>query len=352
MKKIPLTLLAVLLALSFISLFTLYATKVNTSLLERQTFYIIIGFLVVYAMLFFDFRSLKYFVWVLYFAGIVALIALLVIGKGAYGAQRWISLKVFSVQPSEFEKIILILFISYIFSLDYSETKKFIFSLTGIVFPALLIFKQPDLGTTIIIFIIYLFLVLFSLDLKYFFSIVTASLVSIPLALKLLKPYQRLRILAFLNPQRDPLGSGYNVIQSLIAVGAGRVTGKWFGSTQTTLHFVPVQYADFIFSAIGEMGGFIGSLTLLFLYLMLSFFIIKVYRSVKDLFGKYIVIGVFTMFITQIFINIGMCIGIMPVTGIPLPFVSYGGSSMLTNFIAIGLVLNIYIYREEINIAL
>ena len=352
MKKIPLTLLIALLALSFISLFTLYATKVNFSLLKRQTLYIIIGFFIVYAMLLFDFRSLKYFVWLFYFTGIAALTAVLVIGRGAYGAQRWISLKVFSIQPSEFEKVILILFISYIFSSDYSEIKKFIFSLIGIILPALLIFKEPDLGTTIIIFTIYLFLLLFSLDLKYFFSIVAASLASIPVAIKLLKPYQISRVLTFLNPLRDPLGSGYNVIQSLIAVGAGRITGKWFSSTQTTLHFVPVQYADFIFSAIGEMEGFVGSLLLLFLYFILLFFIIKVYSSLKNPFGKYIVLGVFVMFVTQIFINIGMCIGIMPVTGIPLPFVSYGGSSMLTNFIAIGLVLNVYIYREEINIAL
>jgi len=351
-KKVPLTLLGVLLALSFISLFTLYATNINISLVKRQAFYIAIGFLILYAMLLFDFRNLKYLIWIIYFAGIATLIAVFIIGKGTYGAQRWISLKIFSIQPSEFEKITLILFFAYIFSSDHSDIKKFTFSILGFIPPALLIFKQPDLGTTIIVFTIFLFIVLFSLNLKYFFSIVALSLASIPLAFKLLKPYQKERILTFLSPQRDPLGSGYNVIQSIIAVGSGRTAGKWFSSTQTKLHFVPVQYADFIFSAIGETGGFIGTSILLILYLVLLLFVIRVYKSVKDLFGKYIVMGIFIMFITQLFVNIGMCTGIMPVTGIPLPFISFGGSSMLTNFIAIGLVLNIYIYREEINIAL
>jgi len=351
-RKIPIFLLLILISLSFISIFSLHFTSTNTLLVKKQLIYILLGFITLYVMLLFDFRSLKYFIWTIYFTGIAALIAVVLVGKGAYGAQRWISLKIFTIQPSEFEKIILILCLSYILSRDQSDIKKFILSTASFLLPAFFILQQPDLGTTIVILIIYFTLLLFSLDLKYFFSIATFSVISIPFFFELLKPYQRERIITFLNPQMDPLGSGYNVIQSIIAIGSGKISGKWFGSTQTSLHFVPVQYADFIFSAIGEMGGFIGASILLLLYIALFLFMIKAYKSVNNLFGKYIIVGIFIMFITQIFINIGMCIGITPVTGIPLPFISFGGSSTLVNFIAIGLVLNIYVYREDMNISI
>jgi rod shape determining protein RodA len=175
----------------------------------------------------------------------------------------------------------------------------------------------------------------------------------VPFAIKLLKPYQIERFLVFLNPQYDPLGSGYNVIQSIIAVGSGGLLGKGInGSTMTKLKFVPVQYSDFIFSAIGEIWGFAGAFLLLLLFTFLLLFVIRAYSSTENNFGKGIALGVFAMFFFQILVNIGMAIGIMPVTGIPLPFVSYGGSAEIINYIAIGLVINVYIYKDEINIGL
>jgi rod shape determining protein RodA len=342
-----------IIALSIISLFLLSLLGTNLYYFKRQIVYTTIGFIIIYLMLFFDFRELKYFAWILYTIGIIALVAVMFLGRSAYGAQRWISLgNLFSIQPSEFEKPILIIFLAYIVSKEeLTEFKKFIYLTLAFLIPFFLIFKQPDLGTDIVMFSIFIFILFFFLNLKYFILVVTSIVAFIPIGLKFLKPYQLQRIMVFLNPNKDPLGSGYNVIQSIIAIGSGELFGKGISKNIfTKLHFVPVQYADFIFSALGETLGFLGVIILLLLYIGVMIFIIKTYRLTKDDFGKAMLIGVFTIFITQIFINIGMCVGIMPVTGVPLPFISFGGSATLTNFIAIGLAINIYVYREEINI--
>ncbi len=343
-----------LIGLSIISLLALSITGNGAFYVKRQTIYIIIGFLILYLMLYFDFRELKYFAPMIYILGIILLVGVLFAGKSAYGARRWIKIaNIITFQPSEFEKPFLIIYFAYVIQLKWKNHKKFLLLTVSLLVPLLIIFKQPDLGTDIVIFSIFGFITLFFFPLRYFISIFATVVASIPIVLKFLKPYQIKRIIIFLDPQKDPLGSGYNVIQSIIAIGAGGIIGRGIkNSTFTKLHFVPVQYADFIFSAIGEAFGFIGSLTLILLYIGLLLFIIKTYTLTDNTFGKAITIGAFAMLITQIFINIGMCTGIMPVTGIPLPFVSFGGSSTIANFITIGLVTNVYIYREEIKISL
>ena len=354
MKKIPLSALLSLIILSIISILSLSMLGQHFYFVKRQIIYIILGFAILFSFLYFDFRVLKYFASSIYILGIILLLAAIIFGKEVYGAQRWIKLGSFiTIQPSEFMKPFLIIFFAYIIQLQVSHIKKFIYLLIGLSIPFVIIFKQPDLGTDIVLAAIFLFIVLFFFPIKYLFSVLFSLILSTPVAVKFLKPYQIERIKVFLNPYRDPMGAGYNVIQSIIAIGSGGLLGKGIrNSTFTKLHFVPVQYADFIFSAIGEALGFIGVLILLTAYTILLLFIVKTYNSTENQFGKAIVIGVFALFITQIFVNIGMCIGIMPVTGIPLPFVSFGGSAMLANFISIGLVINVYIYREEINISL
>jgi rod shape determining protein RodA len=353
-KKIPLTVFLVLVVLSIISILLLSMLGQNLYFVKRQIVYILIGFLILVAFLYFDFRVLKYFAVPIYLFGILLLIGVMMFGKTIYGAQRWIKIgTLITIQPSEFMKPFLIMLFAYIVQMEIPKPRKFLYLLIGFIIPFALIFKQPDLGTDIVLFSIFLFTLLFFFPLKYFISTVGALLLSTPFAIKFLKPYQIKRIEVFLNPYKDPMGAGYNVIQSIIAIGSGGFWGKGIkNSTFTKLHFVPVQYADFIFSAIGEAFGFVGVSVLLAVYTFLLIFIVKTYNMTKNIFGKAIVIGVFALFTTQIFVNIGMCIGIMPVTGIPLPFVSFGGSAMIANFIAIGLVVNVYIYREEINIAL
>lgn len=354
MKRIPLSVLVEVIALSVISLLALSITGNGLFYVKRQAIYILIGFLTMYLMLQFDFRELKYLAPLLYIIGFVLLLSVLFLGHSAYGARRWIKIGRFiTFQPSELEKPFLIIFFAYVVQLELEEHKKFFLLILSLILPFAAIFKQPDLGTDIVLFSIFIFVMFFFFNVKYFASVVISVVASIPIVFKFLKPYQIKRILTFLDPQKDPLGSGYNVIQSIIAIGSGGLFGRGMGnSTFTKLHFVPVQYADFIFSAIGEAFGFIGALILILLYVGLLLFIIKTYTSTENVFGKAITIGVFAMFLTQIFINIGMCTGIMPVTGIPLPFVSFGGSSTIANFIALGLVVNIYIYREEINISI
>ncbi len=354
MKKIPVSLLLELASLSVISLVALSLTGSELFYVKRQAAYIVLGFIILYFMVRFDFRELKYLSLILYVLGIILLVLVLFAGRTAYGARRWVKIgSIMTFQPSEFEKPFLIIFFAYLIQEEMPEIKKFALLSVSLLVPFALIFKQPDLGTDIILFSVFAFIVLFFFNIKYFMSVAGAVIASIPIALKILKPYQVQRILIFLDPQKDPLGSGYNVIQSVIAIGSGGLFGRGLGnSTFTKLHFVPVQYADFIYSAIGEAFGFLGTVVLILLYALLLIFIIRTFASTNNLFGKAIVIGVFAMFLTQIFINIGMCMGIMPVTGIPLPFVSFGGSSQIANFAAIGLVANVYIYREEINIAL
>ena len=291
---------------------------------------------------------------IIYAINIILLIAILVIGKEIKSSKSWIIIGPMRFQPSEIVKIGFIL----TFAKQLERKGDIINSIKGLIqlmlylLPILgLILLQPDFGTGLV-FIFFSFFMLYAAGLNYKFilGVGTIGIISVPaLWLYYLKPYQKHRILVFFNPELDPLGSGYHVIQSKIAVGSGQFLGKGlFKGTQNNLGFIPERHTDFIFSIIGEELGLLGSMIIILLFLWLIMRCMYIAKISKDNYGKYITVGVMSMFLFHVLENIGMTIGIMPVTGIPLPFISYGGSSLLTNMIAIGLVLNVGMRRQVI----
>ncbi|MEF3245604.1 MAG: rod shape-determining protein RodA [Caldisericaceae bacterium] len=350
MRKVPLSVLIAIFVLTFYSLSALYVINAEKFFL-RQIVYTTIGIIFLFIVSSINFRVLKYYTVLLYVVTFILLISVFLIGVITNGARRWINLfGLFSIQPSEFAKITLILMLIWIFEGKYTNFKKFVFGLISIIPFALVVFFQPDMGTSLVYAFIFFIFIAFFLPLKYSLSIIAGAVAMIPFLPKILKPYQIERILTFFNPYRDPLGSGYNVLQSMIAFGSGRLSGNGFQkSLMTRLGFVPVQYADFIFSAIGEIWGFIGVIIILFSFLYLFYFIVRSIALTGNKLGKGIALGVFAMFLFQVSVNMGMNIGIMPVTGIPLPFLSFGGSSTITNFIALGLVVSVYNFKDELS---
>jgi rod shape determining protein RodA len=352
-KRFPISIFIAILGLTIISFSALFTIAGNFSFIIKELIYILIGFTIAYFITLFDFRIIKYFVLIIYGLSVASLILVLVVGVAIHESTRWINLfGITNIQPSEFAKIALIIILAYIFQEDTTNFKKFLYATLALAPMVVLIFVEPDMGTSLVLVFIYLIMMFMTVPIKYPVFTIAGILASIPILIKFLKPWQYQRFLSFLNPQKDPLGSGYNVIQSLIATGSGEVFGKGIAqSNMTKLKFVPVQYADFIFSAIGEIWGFIGSIAVLGFFTILFTYFIKVYNNTENKFGKNLAVGIFAMFVFQVLVNIGMCVGLMPVTGIPLPFVSFGGSSAIANFIAIGIVISINIYKDEMTIA-
>ena len=283
---------------------------------------------------------------------VILLILVKIIGtSGDWGAQSWIRLGPIGIQPSEIAKIGFILTFSYHLSKvsdKVNEPKTLLLLLLHLAVPAFLIMLQPDLGSTLVFVFIFIVMIFTAgISLKYILYALTAGVVACPLIyMFLLSDYQKHRILVFLNPELDKLGSGYNVIQSKIAVGSGGFFGKgYLNGTQNQLGFLPTKHTDFIFSVISEELGFIGAGLVVILLSVIIWRCIKTAMDSKTLFGRYIAIGVSAMFIFHSVENIGMCIGLTPVTGIPLPFFSYGGTSLLTNLVAVGLVLSVGNYN-------
>jgi rod shape determining protein RodA len=352
-KRFPISIFIAILGLTIISFSALFTIAGNFSFIIKELIYILIGFTIAYFITLFDFRIIKYFVLIIYGLSVASLILVLVVGVAIHESTRWINLfGITNIQPSEFAKIALIIILAYIFQEDTTNFKKFLYATLALAPMVVLIFVEPDMGTSLVLVFIYLIMMFMTVPIKYPVFTIAGILASIPILIKFLKPWQYQRFLSFLNPQKDPLGSGYNVIQSLIATGSGEVFGKGIAqSNMTKLKFVPVQYADFIFSAIGEIWGFIGSIAVLGFFTILFTYFIKVYNNTENKFGKNLAVGILAMFVFQVLVNIGMCVGLMPVTGIPLPFVSFGGSSAIANFIAIGIVISINIYKDEMTIA-
>lgn len=323
------------------------------SIVYDQTKYAAIGAIVMVVLTFVDYRNYKNFSWLFYFLGLVLLILVLVIGKSSFGAKRWINLIFFDLQPSEFMKLFLIFPLSAFLSERIGELnyKRIFFAIAMIIIPVFLVLRQPDFGSAIVIVGIGLAMILFSrLTKKQMITILLLCIILIPTAWLSLHDYQKQRVFTFLNPTADRFGSGYNVIQSMITVGNGGLTGKGFGhGPQSQLNFLPVAHTDFIFAGFAESVGFVGGVILIMIFVVLIFRIFNVAIIAKDYFGMLLAIGIAIMFFVQAFINIGMNIGIMPVTGIPLPLVSYGGSSMLLNLSAIGILQSIYLRHKKIS---
>jgi rod shape determining protein RodA len=318
----------------------------------KQLNWVLFGLLVVTVICSVDYHILEDFSYWFYGFLIILLVAVLVVGRRSMGATRWLSLGFFNVQPSELMKIVIIAtFAKYFTSVqtvDGLSVKDVLFPLGILVVPVLLIMKQPDLGTAVLVLLIALSLAVY-VGLRWS-TVVTFVVVMMPLAwlgwAKFLRPYQKNRILDFLNPERSRLGSGYHIIQSKIAVGSGGLFGKGFvKGTQSQLRFLPEQHTDFAFSVFAEEWGFIGCLVLIVLYLFLVLWGLNIARRCNDRFGSLLAVGVTAMLFWHIVINMGMVIGLFPVVGVPLPFFSYGGTSMITSMVGIGILQNISMRR-------
>ncbi|MBM3449711.1 MAG: rod shape-determining protein RodA [Armatimonadetes bacterium] len=290
----------------------------------------------------------------IYFGNLVLLALVGAIGRTSLGAQRWLSVGPLSIQPSEFAKLALIITLSKLLSERREPIRRFadLIPFVAHVAPsAVLVFLQPDLGTSLV-FVAILFALLFAAGtpLRSLAIVGAAGLAAAPFCWHLVKPYQRMRLAVFLDPSLDPLGAGYNLIQSKIAVGSGKLFGKGvFEGTQNALQFLPMQHTDFAFSVLGEEMGFVGAIGALALFLILLWRALRTAAVAQDGFGAYLAVGVAAMIAVHVFVNVGMTMGIMPVTGIPLPFISHGGTSLMTNSAAIGLLFSVLLRRQKIH---
>jgi len=335
------------------------ATHINTPsderywYVERQGLFAIFNIFVIFVLLNFDYKTLGKYANLLYGINLAMLLAVMFLGQSALGAQRWIQIGPINIQPSEFSKLIMIISLANLLDKKEGQLNTFksiipVFIFVGI--PFLLVLKQPDLGTSLV-FLAILFGMLFiaGVNMKHLMAVFGAGLAFAPLFWHFLKDYQKKRLTVFLDPSVDPLGSGYHIIQSKIAIGSGMLFGKGlFGGTQSQLNFLPENHTDFIFAVIGEELGFIGAVFILVLFFILLYRGIKIAGAARDNFGMLLATGITSMLTFHILVNVGMTAGIMPVTGIPLPFISYGVSSLTTNMVGIGILLNIYMRRQKI----
>lgn len=279
----------------------------------------------------------------IYVVNLLLLLAVAAIGIRSHGAQRWIDVGFFRFQPSELAKLLIILTLAKFFADNHERIHQFryvLFSMLLVAIPLALVYVQPDFGTATVLLAIWAGMAIMAGVRWLHIGLVGAGgLLAAPIAWQLMKDYQRTRLLIFLDPQSDPSGEGYNMIQSRISVGSGGWLGQGFAhGTQSQLDFLKVQHTDFIFAVLGEELGFLGALALFLLFIIVLFRIMRSASVQKDVFGRTFAAGVASMLLFQIFINVGMTIGLMPVTGIPLPFISYGSSNLLTTLIALGLL--------------
>ena len=348
LRKIDWILVIIVLILCSIGLFTLYPLSVF--LFKKQLLFIAIGFFVMIGMSFFDYRILKnntFIIIVLYLISLFLLGLVLLCGKKIRGTVGWFDFGNFSFEPVELTKIIIVLLLAKYFSIRHIEMyhiKHIIVSGIYIGLPISLIFLQPDLGSIIIILCIWLGIILIAgIRIKHLLVLFLVFLIAILTGwLWILKDYQKQRIIAFINPHIDPLGYGYHSIQSIITIGSGKFFGKgWGKGYQTQLKFLPEPHSDFIFATFAEQWGFVGVLLLLLLFSLLIWRIIKIAVISRNNFSSLFSVGFAILIFSQSFINIGVNIGILPITGLTLPFLSYGGSSLITLFAGIGILQSI-----------
>ncbi len=339
-----------------ISVFEIYSATLHTKYVgfhTKQIYWIVAGVIAMFIFAKIDYHKLIDWVPWAYGVCLISLVAVKLVGTKVLGARRWIRIGPMHFQPSEWVKLILILAVARYFanlggrSLTWRDIAKS-FALVGL--PMLLVLVQPDMGTALTytpILIAGLFLG--GINIRQSLILVTCATVLVAGAWtsgKVLKPYQKARLTSFINPDNDPKGSGYQIRQSLIAVGSGGIWGKGAAKgTQTQGDFLPIPHADFIFAAFGEEHGFVGAVFVLLLYFSILMRLIQNAQTAADLPGSLIIMGIVAVLTFQIAVNVGMVIGFMPVTGIPLPLMSYGGSSVLFTFLALGVVMNVRMRR-------
>ena len=335
--------------LVFLGLATFFS--IDPSIFRQQLFFLIVSIIFYFIFLNIDYRIFVVYSKYIYVFMIALLVVLFLIGVEAKGAVRWIDLFGIRIQFSEIIKPFFIIFIANY--LSKSDDRSF-FKFTKVLlllFPIFfLTLKQPDLGNALIYFATTIFVLLvYGFPLKYFLGFGISGALLVPLVFNFLHDYQKQRLLTFVNASHDPFGSSYNAIQSLISIGSGGFFGKGFGqATQSILKFLPERHTDFIFATIAESLGIVGGMLILVLFTFLLYKIYKISTTVSDSFSYLVLMGFYFLFLTHIFLNIGMNIGIVPIVGITLPFVSYGGSSLLTSFIILGIISSItFDYRKK-----
>jgi len=333
--------------LSTAGLLVFYSLSIESSLVDlfKQLGMVVLGWLLFFWSSRTDYRFLKSVGNILYGLLLILLFLVIILGEVKYGARRWIDLGLFSFQPSEIGKILFAVFLAKFMSSRGEQFgwRDLLISIWWLALPFLLVVWQPDLGTALVFVVIWGVMIYVSpLSRRYIGVMITLVLLALPLIWFGMHDYQRNRILTFIEPSRDPYGAGYNVLQSQIAVGSGGWWGQGLGrGWQSQLHFLPVAYSDFAFAVLAEEFGFVGSVVVLICFAYVVWYVWRVGFQATDQFGFYLAVGLGAMFLFQFIVNIAMNIGIMPVTGIPLPLISSGGTSILTYFYLLGLVYSI-----------
>jgi rod shape determining protein RodA len=356
LRNLDYILLTCILLLGLISIMSMYSTDGGEILFHSKSH--ILKFLIFFTMMifmsFFNIKFWHYFSYLFYCIVLLFLIWASLYGIKASGSQRWISLYFINLQPSELMKIAIIACLAkYYHRVQLNKVNNFqvIFvALIILIMPIMLVITQPDLGTSILIALSGLVVIwLAGMNIRYFIYSFIALLVSMPFAIAFLKPYQKLRILTFLNPDRDPLGAGYQIIQSKIAVGSGGFSGKGFlKGTQSYLDFLPEKHTDFIFTLFAEEYGFIGSLGLLLIYIIIIYRVLRVGVISRSYFAKLFCFGYGSAIFFYVTVNMCMVLGLLPIVGSPLPIMSYGGSSMLATMIGFSIVMSANINHKQL----
>ena len=370
-KNLNITIPVIMLLLIVIGLVVLAsAVEVNKpelggmALMRRQLFAILLGIVLIISLQFIDYRVFKHHYRLIFLVTVLLLVYILFAAEQISGARRWINLAGFRFQPSELAKIFFVFVMGAVLENREDELKTwkgFMKPFFYLAIPFVLIVLQNDLGTAMVLIAIFLVMMYIAgANRKYLLFLIGGGVLLVGIVLFLhiffdipvpfLHDYQLDRLLIFLNPESDPGGRGYNIIQSLIAVGSGGLLGKgWFAGTQNQLNFLPEKHTDFIFSVFSEEFGFLGVIVLLSLYFLLLWQFVNVALQAKDRFGKLIISGIIAMLFFHVFENAGMAMGLMPITGIPLPFISYGGSSMVAFLVGTGIVLNVNLKKRKLS---
>lgn len=353
------TLLGITLILTFLGVLNLYSASYrfdsgsSTAVFIKQVYYVLMGLSSILLILQIDYKNFERYAYWIYAFSIILLIAVIIAGKTGGGAKRWIGIGRFSYQPSELVKLSLILALAKYFhnrnNIGGYYLRDLFVPFMMVAIPALLIMKQPDLGTALILLSLFGTMILFvNVRPSSLVLAGTSFLAGVPLLWHFMKDYQKKRLMTFLSPEDDPLGSGYHIIQSKIAVGSGKVLGKGFMlGTQSKLQFLPEHHTDFIFSVLAEEWGFVGSMVVILGFLFLILWGVSIAKECKERFETLLSFGIVVMLSWHFLINIGMVAGLLPVVGVPLPFFSYGGSFIITIMVGIGLLLNIRMRRFQ-----
>ena len=347
-------LIFLILLLGVISLFAMYSSEQGKFSYYTQShlYRFVIFFTVFIIVAFFRIQFWSKSAYLFYFIILILLFAVDFYGVTASGSKRWINLFFINLQPSELMKVALIIFLArYYYKIpleNVSNIKHIVLPLFALIVPVFLVASQPDLGTAILImFGGFAVIWLAGLRIKFFLYSFFILICLIPIGVSFLKPYQKSRILTFFNPERDPLGAGYQIIQSKIAVGSGGIFGKGFlQGSQSYLDYLPEKHTDFIFTLFSEEFGFVGSIVLLLIYVLIIYRIVEIGNQAKNNFSKLYCFSFAAAFFTYVAVNMSMVLGLLPIVGAPLPIMSYGGSAMLSMMIGLGIVMSCKIYRD------